>query len=228
MHGRQEVHLYHLDAGALAVLASASGDVEGESASLITAHLGIRRFLEEGADVAEHARERGWIGAWRTADRALVYLYELVNILYALYGRIRQRALLGAVEFLLEDGHQGLIDKGTLAGSGKAGNAYEASQREAHINALEVVSGGTAQREELAVSGPSDGRNFYAPLPPKVIQRKRLAALHKLLQRPVQAYPAAVFSRTGAHIHKPVGAHHGFCIVLHNHHGVAFVAERFK
>ena len=52
-----------------------------------------------------------------------------------------------------------------------------------------------------------------------------LFAFQKRLQRGIQAHVAAMLAGAGAHVHQPVCAEHGFCVVLHHHHGVALVPE---
>ena len=100
VHGRQEVHLDDFDARAFAFLAAAAGDVEGESARLEAADLGVRRLFEERADVVEDGGEGGGIGARRPADGTLVNLDEFIDVLHPFDGRVRQRALLGPVELV--------------------------------------------------------------------------------------------------------------------------------
>ena len=80
---RQEIHLYHLDAGSLALLAAATFDIEGEAPGLEAAHLGVLSLLEKGADVAPYAGESGRIGARAAAYGALVHLHHLVNVFNA-------------------------------------------------------------------------------------------------------------------------------------------------
>ena len=159
MDRREEVHLDDLDARALALLAASAGDVEGEAAGLETPHLGVLRILEQEADVVEHAGEGGRIRPRRAADGRLVDLDELVDVLHPLDSLVRQGFLLGAVELLLEDGHERFIHQGTLSATGKTGHADEAAQRETGIYPFEVIASGALQREETAVSLPAPGRN---------------------------------------------------------------------
>ena len=234
----QEVHLYHLDAGSLALFASASGYVEGESARFETAHFGVRGVFEEGTDVVENARERSGIGTGRAADGALVYLDELVQVLHPLDALVGQRLVLGAVELLLENGHQRFVHQRTLSRSGKTRHADKASQREAHVHRFEVVAGGALQAKEKAVSLAAHPRDGNGLLPLQVIQGNRRAddgmlrrigihpvALQEGPERGAQADAAAVFAGAGTHVHQPVGAEHRLGIVLHHHHGIAFVPE---
>jgi hypothetical protein len=84
----QEVHLDLDDAVALAGLAAPALDVEAEAAGLVAA--GARLLARSGeqlADRCEHAGVGGRVGARRAADRALVDVDDLVDVLQALDGR---------------------------------------------------------------------------------------------------------------------------------------------
>ena len=241
MHRRQEVHLDDLDAGALALLASASRHIEGEFSGLVAADLGIRGFFVEGADVAEDGGEGGGIGARRAADGALVNLDEFVYVLYTFNVRVRQRFFLGAVEFLLEDGHERLVHQRTLAAAGKARHANETAQRETHVHAFEVVARCALEGEEQAVSRAAGGWNGNAAFALQIIQCNgraddgvsrrigiHLLALQEGVQRGVEADLAAIFTGAGPYVHQPVGAEHGLGIVLHHHHRVALVPQSLE
>jgi hypothetical protein len=80
----QEVHLDLDDAVALAGLAAAALDVEGEAARLVAARLGLRQAGEPVADRREGAGIGGRVGARRAADRRLVDVDDLVDELEAL------------------------------------------------------------------------------------------------------------------------------------------------
>src|SRR5690606_41637314 len=81
---RQEVH-FHLDhAVALAGLAASALDVEGEASRTVTPRAGFRHAGEQLTDGREQPRIGGWIGAGRAADRALVNVDHLVQVLQAI------------------------------------------------------------------------------------------------------------------------------------------------
>ena len=75
----QEVHLDLDDAVALAGLAAAALDVEGEAAGLVAARLGLGQAGEPFADRREGAGVGGRVGARRAADRRLVDVDDLVE-----------------------------------------------------------------------------------------------------------------------------------------------------
>ena len=79
----QEVHLDLDDAVALAGLAAPALDVEGEAAGLVAARLGLGQAGEPVADRREGAGVGGGVGARRAADRRLVDVDDLVEMLEA-------------------------------------------------------------------------------------------------------------------------------------------------
>ena len=112
IHGWKKIHLYDLDAGTLALLATASRDVERKAGSLETAHFGVRSGFEKAAYVVENARECGRIAARRTANRGLVDFYDLVYVFHPFNAVERQDRQVGHREKIAQIRHQGFIDKG--------------------------------------------------------------------------------------------------------------------
>ena len=94
----QKVHLDLDDAIALAGLAAAAFDVEGEAAGLVAARLGFGQAGEQFADRREGARIGGRVGARRAADRRLVDVDDLVEMLDAFDAVERGGGFAGAVE----------------------------------------------------------------------------------------------------------------------------------
>src|SRR5206468_2688093 len=77
----QEVHLDLDQAVALARLAAAALDVEGEAAGLVAARLAFGQAGEPVADLGEGAGVGGGVGARGAADRRLVDVDDLVELL---------------------------------------------------------------------------------------------------------------------------------------------------
>src|SRR6185369_2987952 len=82
VHVRQELHLDLDDPVALAVLAAAALDVEREAARPVAADARLGHAGEELADRGEQADVRRRVRTRRPADRALVDLDDLVDLLY--------------------------------------------------------------------------------------------------------------------------------------------------
>src|SRR5262249_50859714 len=107
----QELHLDLDDAVALAVLTAPALDVEAEAARLVATHLRLGHARVQVADMREHAGVRRGVAARSPADRRLVDVDRLVQVLEAFDGPVRSWTLLGMVEVLrdlpAEDvGHQ--------------------------------------------------------------------------------------------------------------------------
>ena len=81
IHGRQEVHLDDLDSGPLAGLAASTSHVEAEAARRVAARLRALGLREEVADFGEEAHVGRRVRARGASDRALVDLYQLVDVL---------------------------------------------------------------------------------------------------------------------------------------------------
>ena len=86
----QEMHLDLDQAVALAGFAAAALDVEGEAAGLVAARLCLRQAGEPVTDLGEGAGIGRGVGARRTADRRLVDVDDLVEMLKT--GDLRTRA----------------------------------------------------------------------------------------------------------------------------------------
>ena len=89
----QEVHLDLDDAVALAGLAAAALDVEGEAPGLVAARLGFGQAGEPFADRRERAGIGRGVRARRAADRRLVDVDDLVDMLQPLDAVVRARRL---------------------------------------------------------------------------------------------------------------------------------------
>ena len=97
------------------ILASSTFHVEGESARLVNHGSLPREVLQKRADIAEHACVGGWIAARRSANRTLVYIHHLVDILDTLDAVVWHRFLERTVEMLREDRLEGLVDESRFA-----------------------------------------------------------------------------------------------------------------
>ena len=92
------MHLDLDDAVALAGLAAAALDVEREAARLVAARLALGQAGEPFADRREGAGIGRRVRARRAADRRLVDVDDLVEVLEAFDAVVRGRGLAGAVE----------------------------------------------------------------------------------------------------------------------------------
>ena len=88
---REKVHLDALGSLALARFAAAAFDVEAESARFVAANFGFAGLGEDLADFVEHAGVSGGIAARRAADRALIDLDHLVDLVDAVERLVHRR-----------------------------------------------------------------------------------------------------------------------------------------
>ena len=169
-HVGQEVHLHILVPVAKACLAATATDVEGEAAGLVAAYLGFGEGDEEVADIAEHARIGGGVGAWRAPQRGLVYGDDLVDMLEPLDALVGQRLAQRAVEVPGEDGLQGVVDERRLAAPAHTRDADECAEGEVHVDPFEVVARGAPEADHLAVAPAALGGDLDAHLSIEVLR----------------------------------------------------------
>src|SRR5256885_6334782 len=146
----QEVHLDLDEAVALARLATAALDVEGEAAGLVAARLALGQAGEPVADLGEGAGVGRGVAPGRAADRRLVDVDHLFELLEA--GDLAARAAgdARAVERARSAGVERVDGKARLAAAADTGDAGEGAEREGGGDGLEVVGGGAVDGEVLA------------------------------------------------------------------------------
>ena len=136
---RQKVHFDFHDAVALARFAAAALDVEAEPAAVVPAQLRVRRRRKQRADQIEQPRVRRGIRARRLADRALVDVDDLVEMLDALHAGVRPGADARAVQIVQQPLFDDFVDQTRFARAGNAGHADEHAERDRNVDVLEVV-----------------------------------------------------------------------------------------
>ena len=108
----QEVHLDFDGAVAGAGLAASALDVERESARLVAPHLRLGGRGEQGADLVEDSGVGGRVGSRGTADRRLVHLNQLVDLVKPVHSGVSAGDLAGPVESISQHGRQDVVDQG--------------------------------------------------------------------------------------------------------------------
>ncbi|MNC54563.1 hypothetical protein D3C75_1040510 [compost metagenome] len=159
---------FHLDqAITLAGLAASAFHVEGETPGAITAGAGFRHAGKQLANRCEQAGVGGRVGARRAADRALVDVDHLVEVLQAverLVGGGFQRG--GAIQRGGGQREQGVVDQRRLARAGHPGHAGQQADRDFQVDILQVITAGTLELErKLLVAWGAFGRygNLHPP-----------------------------------------------------------------
>src|SRR5206468_10232967 len=126
----QEVHLDLYEAVALARLAAAALDVEAEAAGLVAARLALAQAGEPVADRGEGAGVGRRVGARGAADRRLIDVDHLVEIVEA--GELVMLAGVdaGAVQMARGGGIEGVDGEARLTRARHAGDAGESAERD--------------------------------------------------------------------------------------------------
>ena len=122
---RQEMHFDFDNSVALTFFASASGDVERESASLITPFFSVVGRGEKFPDIGERARVSGGVRPRRPTYRRLVDCDDLIEILYTLDFVAIAVTNLRAVEFVGRYRQQDFVYERTLAAARNARDRRE-------------------------------------------------------------------------------------------------------
>ena len=147
----QEVHLDLLLAVALAGLAAAARLVEAEAARLVAADLRLGQLGEQLADQVEDAGVGRRVGAGRIADRVLIDVDDLVDLLEAedvvVGGRRRCAARCSLRASVL---YRISWTSETFARAADARDGDEGAEREGDVDVLEVVLAGAFDRQSRA------------------------------------------------------------------------------
>ncbi len=130
----QEMHLDLEGAVALARLAAAAGDVEGETSRLVAPHAGVGRRCEQLPDPVEDLGVRRRVRARCAADRRLVDVDHLVDVLDPVDPPVAARQRARAVQRGVQSPGQDLLDEGRLARAGHTGDGHECTERECDVD----------------------------------------------------------------------------------------------
>src|SRR5918994_587893 len=136
---REEVHLYPDLAVPPARLAPASLYVEREPSRLVAPDLGLRRRGEELPYVVEDLGVGRRVGTGRPPDRALVYFYDLVDVLDAPESRVPAGTVLSAADGVGQGLVEDLVDQRALPRPQDARDTGEDPERKPHVHAFQVV-----------------------------------------------------------------------------------------
>ena len=224
VHVRQEMHLDFDDTVAAARLAASALHVEAETALAVALCLGVRGGGEQVPDQVEHTRVGSRIGPGSAPDGRLVDGDDLVQLFHSLDALVPAGNGPGPVQLPGQGLVENLVDQGTLAGAGNAGNAGHHAQREVHVDVLQVVLRSALHRNPATGFTPlGRHRNLHAAA--QVSAGDGLLALHDILGRADGHHLAAVLARTGADIHDAVRSPHGVLVVFHHQHAVAQIPQ---
>ena len=123
-----------------------------------------------------------------------------------------------------QDGLQGVIDQGALSATTDAGDADELPQGEIDIDALQIVTRGATQAQQMAVARAPASRHRDALPATQIIGCERGMTQHvtvSALKDDLASAPPC----PRADVHNIVGIFHHLLIVLDHNNGVAHVAK---
>ena len=226
VHVREELHLDLDRAVARAGLAAAALDVEGEAAWLVAPDLRLRGRGEQLPDVVEHAGVGRRVGARGTADRALVDVHDLVQVLHAGDPHVLAWDRARAVQFLHERPVEDVVDQGGLTRAADAGDRDEAAEREADVDVPEVVLLRALDGQLAALGRDAALVRYLDRLAAGQVRagHGRLA-LDQLVDRAADDDVAAVLARAGADVDDPVGGADRVLVVFDNDERVTEVPQ---
>ena len=225
VHIGQEVHLDPDRAVTRACLAATALDVEREPSLLVTADLRLRGVGEELADVVEHPGVRRGVAPGGAADRALVDMHDLVEVLEAVDAPMATGHDARPVDLTGEDVEQDVVDEGRLARAAHPGHGHEAAERDRHRHITQVVLAGGVHGERPVLSRAADRGHRDAARAREVLPGDRLGVREQVAHRPAGDDPTAVLARPGPDVDHPVRPADRVLVVLHDDEGVAEVTK---
>ncbi len=222
----QEVHLDLDRAIARARLAAPALDVEAEAAGLVATRLGFGGLAEQGADAVEDARVGRGVRARRPADRSLVDVNNLVEVVEARHTRVLAGNGAGTVEPRREHLVQDVVDQRRLAGSAHARHGGEHTERELRADLLQVVLAGADDFQHPLLVDPASLRRCRdAASTGEVVAGDRAGVGEQLAERPGVDDVPTVDAGAGPDVDDPVGGVNRLFVVLDDDQSVAQTLE---
>src|SRR6202171_2402940 len=221
----QEVHLDLDHPVTLAGLAAAALDVEGEAPWAIAALAGLGQGREQLPDVGEDAGVGRGVGPRGAADRRLVDVDDLVEVLQPGDGAVLAGTFLGPVEVLRQGAVEDVVDKRRFARAADAGDADQLAEGEIDGEVEQVVLGGPPHHQLLAAALAAPRRERDDALAAEILAGGRFLAPEQVLVGAAENDLTAVLARARADIDKVVGVAHGLFVMLDHDQGVTQVSK---
>ena len=221
---RQKIHLDGLVAIALAGLAASAFDIEGETPRLVGADFCFRQIDKKAADVSKNAGVSGRIGARCASERTLVDRHYFVDMFQPFDAVVGHGFAQGAIDVLRQNGQQGVVDEGRFSRTRNTGHTSEGAEGEGHIDAFEIIAACAKDTEGRAVALTASGGHFNLAFAGEVACGEGVGGEH-LPRCPLKDDFPAFASCSRPDVDHVVGRQHHIFVVLHDHHGVAGVAE---
>ena len=228
IHVRQKVHFDLYQAVAAAGLTPAALHIEGEAAGTIAADPGIRSRCKKIADIIEQAGIGSGVGARCTADRALVNVDHLVQMLHADDLTTDAGAGTGMIQLAKQGLVQHLIYEAGFTRAGYAGDAGQRAQRNIHIHILQIVFCCSANGKRFSVALSSYGRNRDLLYARQVLTGNGFGFGNNILQCAGGHDLTAMAARSWAHIHNVIRRAHCILVMLYYNQGVPQIPKLFQ
>src|SRR3569833_2411582 len=223
------MHLHFEHAVAFAGLAAAALDVEAEAAGAVTART---RFLRAGVQLADRREQTGvggGIGARRTADRALIDVDDLVELLETDDVLARRGLFATAAD---NDGGvavERIVHQLRLARARHPGYTGHEAERNINIDAFEIVAAGAADLKlTLGIADPALLGHGDGKLAGEIFAGERRGVVHHCRRRALSYHAAAVHAGAGSHVNHIIGGTDRVLVVFDHDHGVAEAAQVFE
>ena len=180
----------------------------------------MSRIGVNSADVGRRVRAR------RAADRRLVDVDDLVDLLDAGDLLVGAGKLLRAVELAGEGAVQDLVDERALPRARDAGDAGQLAEREGDRDVLEVVLDRAVHRDRLAASRAGASRARESSRARRGTPRQRARVRGDLRGRALRDDLAAQLPGPGPEVDDVVGREDRLLVVLDDDDGVPEIAHR--
>jgi len=215
----QELHLDVLEARAGAGRAAAVAGVEAEGAGRVAALLRFGQHREQLADRVPGADVADRVGARALADRRLVHEHHVaqpIDPVEPLEGAGRFARL---AEVLGQRRVQHVLQQRGLARAGDAGDAHQVAERDADVDAAQVVlaRAGQQQRRPARRHRARAAVAIHALAPGQVVAGQRVRVGRHLGRRREGHDAPAALARPGTDVEQPVGGEHHLRVVLDHH-----------
>ena len=107
----EEIHFNGFVAIAATCFAATTFDVERETTGLVSTNLGFGKIDKERADVVEHARVSGRVGARSASEWTLIDSHHFVDVFQSFYLVISEGFAQRMIDVLREQGVEGVVDE---------------------------------------------------------------------------------------------------------------------
>src|SRR5213078_2165117 len=191
-----------------------------------SADLRFRQLGKQLADRREQARVGGRIRSWRAANRALIDVDDLIDVLEPRYAPVRARNHARSVEMPRQRAMQDVLDERRLAGARYTRHGHENAQRDLDVEVAQVVLARALDANHSAlVDVASAARRLDLHLTAEILARNRARCLDDVVYGARGNHLAPVLPRPGPEIDDVIRGPHRLFIVLDDNHCVSEISQ---